>query len=100
MERDRLYRTFAIRGAAGSGKTELLQKLSERIPGSVYVDCQGLRADEVARRLLTHWGVADEQRSLADGARTMRQGGVALLANVHQAHELSPRTSRPGSAGT
>lgn len=47
---------LAIRGTAGSGKTELLRKLAERMPDAVYLDCRGPRADDIARRLLQAWG--------------------------------------------
>ncbi|MFC7911422.1 AAA family ATPase [Streptomyces nigra] len=52
----RLHPALAIRGAAGSGKTALLQELSERLPNAIYVDCRGLEAADIARRLLREWG--------------------------------------------
>ncbi|MFD6311472.1 SUKH-4 family immunity protein [Streptomyces nigra] len=84
----RLHPALAIRGAAGSGKTALLQEFSERLPNAIYVDCQGLEAADIARRLLREWGVPYEGRSLADAARAITQDGIALLANLHWADSL------------
>ncbi|KUN90405.1 SUKH-4 family immunity protein [Streptomyces caeruleatus] len=84
----RLDPTLAIRGAAGSGKTELLRKLSERMPHAVYLDCQRMEAGDIARHLLQEWGAAHEGHSLAAAARAITGDGVALLANVHWAGSL------------
>lgn len=81
----RLHPMLAIRGAASTGKTDLLQQLSARLPNAIYVDCQGLEASVIARQLLQAWGVAHERRSLPDAARAMTEDGIALLANVHWA---------------
>jgi hypothetical protein len=78
---------LAVRGTAGSGKTDLLRKLAERMPDAVYLDCRGMRAEDIARRLLQAWGVVDAGQNLADGVHRLTQDGVALLANVHWADE-------------
>lgn len=88
----RLHPALAVRGAAGTGKTELLRQLSERTPGAVYLDCQGLEAADVARSLLQAWGVAHDGRSLAAAARAITQDRVALLANVHWADSFVTST--------
>ncbi|ELS56971.1 hypothetical protein STVIR_2088 [Streptomyces viridochromogenes Tue57] len=85
-------RTLAIRGTAGSGKTELLRTLAEQIPDAVYLDCRGLRAEDIAHRLLQAWGVEDAGRTLADGVRRLTRDGVALLANVQWADECVTST--------
>ncbi|WP_369172756.1 SUKH-4 family immunity protein [Streptomyces sp. R28] len=87
-EPHRLYRTLAVRGVAGSGKTVLLGKLAARIPDAVYVDCRGKTADDVAHYLLRAWGVAESPASLVAGAQRIRSGGVALLSNVQWAGEF------------
>ncbi|MFG2207464.1 SUKH-4 family immunity protein [Streptomyces sp. NPDC048638] len=87
-EPHRLYETFAIRGAAGSGKTQLLQDLAVRIPNSVFIDCQGLTAESVALRLLKAWQVECGSEPLFHAARRIKDGGVALLANVQWAGRL------------
>lgn len=83
-----MHPTLAIRGAAGVGKTALLRKLSERLPDTVYLDCQGLYAGDVARSLTQECGVDHQGRSLAAAARAISQDRVALLANVHWADSL------------
>ncbi|MEU9502736.1 SUKH-4 family immunity protein [Streptomyces sp. NPDC048196] len=87
-EPHRLYETFAIRGAAGTGKTRLLQQLASRVPDAVYLDCRGLTAEEVAHRLLRAWGAEYGAVSLAEAARKVRDTGVAFLANVQWAGPL------------
>lgn len=87
-EPHRLYETFAIRGAAGTGKTRLLQGLADRIPEAVYLDCQGLTAEDVALRLLNTWQAEPGTLPLFEAARKIRSGGVALLANVQWAGPL------------
>lgn len=86
-EPNRLYETLAVRGQSGVGKTRLLLELSARIPQAVYVDCRGMTADDVARHLLSTWGVPDAS-SLVSGAQHIRGGGVALLANVQWADQF------------
>ncbi|MFC9237427.1 SUKH-4 family immunity protein [Streptomyces decoyicus] len=87
-EPHRLYETFAIRGAAGTGKTRLLKSLADRIPDAVYLDCAGLTAEDVALRLLNTWQADSGARPLSEAARRIRSGGVALLANVQWAGRL------------
>lgn len=87
-EPHRLYRTLAVRGTSGSGKTALLDELTARIPGAVHVDCRGKSADDIAHHLLRAWGVADSPDSLVAGAQRIRSGGVALLCNVQWAGEF------------
>lgn len=87
-EPHRLYETFAIRGAAGAGKTRLLQGLADRIPDAVYLDCTGLTAEDVAFRLLNTWQADSGAGPLSEAARRIRSGGVALLANVQWAGPL------------
>lgn len=87
-EPHRLYRTLAVRGVAGSGKTALLGELAARVPGAVHVDCRGKTADDVAHHLLRAWGVTDSPPSLVAGAQRIRSGGVALLSNVQWAGEF------------
>ncbi|MEU8783654.1 SUKH-4 family immunity protein [Streptomyces sp. NPDC048637] len=84
----RLYETFAIRGAAGTGKTRLLQGLADRIPEAVYIDCQGLTAEDAALRLLNTWRAEPGTLPLFEAARRITSGGVALLANVQWAGPL------------
>ncbi|MEV8091059.1 hypothetical protein [Streptomyces nigra] len=84
-EPHRLYRTLAVRGVPGSGKTAFLGELAARIPGAVHVDCRGRGADDIARDLLRAWGVTDAPVSLLSGAQRMRSGGVALLSDVQGA---------------
>ncbi|MGW6955551.1 SUKH-4 family immunity protein [Streptomyces chartreusis] len=78
---------LAVRGKAGSGKTEFLRRLAEQLPEAVYLDCRGLRADDIARRLLQAWGVDDPGQTLIDGVHRLTRDGVALLANVHWADD-------------
>lgn len=87
-EPHRLYRTLAVRGVPGSGKTALLSELAARIPGAVHVDCRGRTADDIAHHLLRAWGVTDSPTSLVAGAQRIRSGGVALLGNVQWAGEF------------
>ncbi|MFD3421252.1 hypothetical protein [Streptomyces decoyicus] len=87
-EPHRLYETFAIRGAAGAGKTRLLQSLADRIPDAVHLDCTGLTAEDVALRLLNTWQADSGAGPLSEAARGTRSGGVALLANVQWAGPL------------
>ncbi|MFE7894206.1 SUKH-4 family immunity protein [Streptomyces sp. NPDC057412] len=84
-EPHRLYRTLAVRGVPGSGKTAFLSELAARIPGAVHVDCRGKSADDIARDLLRAWGVTDAPVSLLSGAQRIRSGGVALLSDVQWA---------------
>lgn len=81
-------RTLAIRGTVGSGKTEFLRTLAEQMPDAVYLDCRGLRAEDIAHRLLQAWGVDDANQTLGDGVRRLTRDGVALLANVQWADEF------------
>ncbi|MFC8248201.1 SUKH-4 family immunity protein [Streptomyces chartreusis] len=87
-EPHRLYRTLAVRGASGSGKTALLDELATRIPGAVHVDCRGKSADDIAHHLLRAWRVGESPDSLIAGARHIRSDGVALLGNVQWAGEF------------
>ncbi|WP_158715603.1 SUKH-4 family immunity protein [Streptomyces sp. NRRL S-481] len=87
-EPHRVYRTLAIRGVPGTGKTALLRQLADRIPGAVHLDCQGKTADDIAHHLLHAWGVADPPTSLVAGAQRIQSGGVALLGNVQWADKF------------
>ncbi|MGW2239197.1 SUKH-4 family immunity protein [Streptomyces sp. NPDC001759] len=84
----RLYETLAIRGLPGSGKTQLLLELTARNPQAVFVDCQGMTAEEVAHRLLAAWGVTESSGSLVSDALRIRRGGVAFLGNVQWADKF------------
>ena len=87
-EPHRLYRTLAIRGVPGSGKSALLSDLVSRTPEAIHVDCRGRNADDVAHHLLHAWGVSGSPASLVAGAQRMRSGGVAFLSNVQWAGDF------------
>ncbi|MCL6672706.1 hypothetical protein [Streptomyces panaciradicis] len=79
------YETLAIRGLPGSGKAELLRVLAARNPRAVFVDCQGMTAEEIAHRLLAAWGVTESSGSLVSDAFRVGQNGIAFLGNVQWA---------------
>ncbi|MFF0731980.1 SUKH-4 family immunity protein [Streptomyces chartreusis] len=88
---------LVLRGAPGSGKTAVLAGLHEQIPGSLFLDCRGLTADQVLRRLLTHFGLeVVVRRPLGDPLRDtlagLRRGGIVFLANVQWAGPLYSST--------
>ncbi|MCX4457248.1 SUKH-4 family immunity protein [Streptomyces sp. NBC_01728] len=47
---------FLVLGPARCGKSELIKAAAERIDGALLLDCAGLTADEVARRIVTETG--------------------------------------------
>ncbi|MFI8295201.1 ATP-binding protein [Streptomyces nigra] len=78
---------LSLLGPFGMGKTELLRRMHERFPSSIFMDCSGLTMDEVTRRLLAEFGIdAVDPRSkdpLFDAVVKIRRDAVVLLANVH-----------------
>ncbi|SEC05728.1 SUKH-4 family immunity protein [Streptomyces sp. KS_5] len=90
---------LVLRGAPGVGKTAVLEGLHEQIPGSLFLDCRELTADQVLRRLLAYFGLDVVRRPLGDPLRDtlagLRRGGIVFLANVQWAGPLcSSRESR------
>ncbi|CAM5556053.1 hypothetical protein [Streptomyces viridochromogenes] len=59
VEPHRLYRTLAVRGVPGSGKTAFLSELASRISGAAHVDCRVRSADDFVTNLPGAWGVTD-----------------------------------------
>ncbi|MFI6767877.1 SUKH-4 family immunity protein [Streptomyces sp. NPDC050355] len=85
-------------GPVGSGKSSCLRQAEEAVqdlsPGtSLYVDCRGLAADEVATRMIGNWGFDERflrtrNTPLADAFAHWTHGkehAVVLLANVQWA---------------
>lgn len=87
---------LVLRGAPGVGKTAVLAGLHEQIPGSFFLDCRGLTADQVLRRLFAHFGLEVVRRPLGDALRDtlagLRRGGILFLANVQWAGTLCSST--------
>ncbi|MGW1958232.1 SUKH-4 family immunity protein [Streptomyces sp. NPDC001920] len=87
---------LALRGAPGVGKTALLAGLHEQLPGSFFLDCRGLTADQVLRQLLTHFDLQPIHRPLGDPLQDtlagLRRGGIVILANVQWAGTLCSST--------
>ncbi|MGW4755612.1 SUKH-4 family immunity protein [Streptomyces chartreusis] len=87
---------LVLRGAPGVGKTAVLAGLHEQIPGSLFLDCRGLTADQVLRRLLAYFGLEVVRRPLGDPLRDtlagLRRGGIVFLANVQWAGTLCSST--------
>ncbi|MFJ9122379.1 SUKH-4 family immunity protein [Streptomyces sp. NPDC102394] len=76
-------------GSPGAGKTALLSSLHEELPGSLFLDCRHLTAEQVLSRLLRHFGLQVRRRPLSDPLTDtlsgLRKGGIVLLANVQWA---------------
>jgi len=85
----RKRQVFTISGPKSVGKTDFLAEVRERIPGSAWIDCQGLTADAVA--LL-----------MRETCRTTSTPGelVIFLANVQYAGELLTSSEPTRVAGT
>ncbi|MGR6973100.1 SUKH-4 family immunity protein [Streptomyces cynarae] len=87
---------LTLRGSPGAGKTALLAGLHEELPGSLFLDCRGLTADQVLGRLLGHFGLQVRHRPLGDPLKDtlagLRQGGIVFLANVQWAGTLYSST--------
>ncbi|MFG2274979.1 SUKH-4 family immunity protein [Streptomyces chartreusis] len=87
---------LVLRGAPGVGKTAVLAGLHKQIPGSFFLDCRGLTADQVLRRLLAYFGLEVVRRPLVDPLRDtlagLRRGGIVFLANVQWAGALCSST--------
>ncbi|WP_330356675.1 SUKH-4 family immunity protein [Streptomyces chartreusis] len=87
---------LVLRGAPGVGKTAVLAGLHGQIPGSLFLDCRGLTADQVLRRLLAYFGLEVVRRPLGDPLRDtlagLRRGGIVFLANVQWAGALCSST--------
>ncbi|MCT9079505.1 SUKH-4 family immunity protein [Streptomyces fulvoviolaceus] len=83
---------LTLRGSPGVGKTALLAGLHEELPGSFFLDCRGLTADQVLGRLLDHFGLQVRRRPLGDPLKDtlagLRRGGILFLANVQWAGTL------------
>ncbi|MFE9441508.1 SUKH-4 family immunity protein [Streptomyces sp. NPDC006602] len=87
---------LVLRGSPGVGKTALLAELHAELPGSFYLDCRGLTADQVLERLLSHFGLQVRHRALGnplkDALAGLRRGGIVFLANVQWAGTLQSST--------
>ncbi|MFF4212713.1 SUKH-4 family immunity protein [Streptomyces sp. NPDC001796] len=87
---------LTLRGSPGVGKTALLSGLHEELPGSLFLDCRGLQADQVLGRLLAHFGLQARHRPLGDPLKDtlagLRKGGILFLANVQWAGTLYSST--------
>ncbi|MGW5612075.1 SUKH-4 family immunity protein [Streptomyces sp. NPDC003753] len=81
-----------IAGTAGSGKSEFVREAAAEISGSILIDCTGLTADSVARRIVTKLGgdlAPSGRRWRKDILRTTVEGEhVILLSNVQWAGTL------------
>ncbi|MCZ9347934.1 hypothetical protein NGM37_60680, partial [Streptomyces sp. TRM76130] len=87
---------LTLRGSPGAGKTALLAALHAELPGSFFLDCRGVTAQEVLDRLLLHFGLEVRRRPSGDPLRDtlagLRRGSIVFLANVQWAGTLYSST--------
>ncbi|MFE0520458.1 SUKH-4 family immunity protein [Streptomyces sp. NPDC058954] len=80
---------LVLHGSPGVGKTGLLRGLHEELPGSLFLDCRHLTAEQVLSRLLAHFGLQVRRRPMSDPLTDtltgLRRGGIVFLANVQWA---------------
>lgn len=93
---------FLVLGPARCGKSELIKAAAERIDGALLLDCAGLTADEVARRIVTETGgnlTPSGRRWPRHVLHTEVRGDhILLLTNVQWAGVLAT-SSEPSRIG-
>ncbi|WP_406413603.1 SUKH-4 family immunity protein [Streptomyces sp. NBC_01614] len=82
-------RVAELVGPAGSGRTEVLLRIREAVPGSLLVDAAGLTAEELVVQVMAAAGVGMPAERRADWGLALEEssasGGLLIVSNAQRA---------------